>query len=44
MMTPRVGRVAFYADAGAVWIGVQVLPNWIMVQPFPCIGLTWKRS
>lgn len=43
-MTPGPSRLRLYSDPAAVWIGLQVLPGWIVLQPFPCIGLLWKRS
>lgn len=36
-------RLAFHVDGGAAWVGVQVLPGWVIVQPLPCIGVSWRR-
>lgn len=42
-MTPGPCPLRLYTDPGAVWIGVQVLDSWIVFQPFPCVGVCWKR-
>lgn len=42
-MTPRWRQLSFHADAGAPWVGVQVLESWVIVQPLPCLGVTWRR-
>lgn len=41
-MTPGT-RFHLYADAGAWWVGVVVLPDWVCVQIVPCLGAGWKR-
>lgn len=25
------------------WIGVQLLPGWVEVQPLPCVGFAFRR-
>lgn len=39
----RVGRARLYLAAGWTFVGVCVLDNWVCVQPFPCIGVAWRR-
>lgn len=42
-MTRRRARLSMHFDASWWWIGVCVLERWIVVQPVPCIGVTWRR-
>lgn len=33
-----------YVRADTWWIGIQVLDGWVCLQPFPCLGVAWRRS
>ena len=44
IMTGRVLGLAVHVDSDWVWVGVCRLPGWWVVQPLPCIGVTWRRG
>lgn len=34
-----------YVNPNTWWVGVERIPNWLLIQPLPCVGLAvrWPR-